>query len=230
MAIQTVNIGTIANDGTGDDVREAFVNVNANFNELDLRAPERTTGANLGSAGEGVFAQLSGSEMQFKKIIGGTAVTLASDGNAITINSTATGLPAVQVFADNNNFTLNNANTVLTLAGGNLVTTNLNGSTITISAETSLLTDTNPRLGVNLDGNQKEIINTSDIKSNIHGIDIRQMDGVQEFLTLDMGGMATTTLSNTLDYLAYNLVIDFDDGSNTFTGSSQPTADMGVLS
>ena len=177
-----------------------------------------------------MFAQLSGSEMQFKKIIGGTAVTLASDGNAITINSTATGLPAVQVFADNNNFTLNNANTVLTLAGGNLVTTNLNGSTITISAETSLLTDTNPRLGVNLDGNQKEIINTSDIKSNIHGIDIRQMDGVQEFLTLDMGGMATTTLSNTLDYLAYNLVIDFDDGSNTFTGSSQPTADMGVLS
>jgi|TARA_B100000212_G_C27369633_1_gene531979 hypothetical protein len=229
MAIQTVNIGTIANDGTGDDLREAFVKVNANFNELDLRAPERTTGANLGSAGEGVFAQLSGSEMQFKKIIGGTAVTLASDGNAITINSTATGLPAVQVFADNNNFTLNNANTVLTLAGGNLVTTNLNGSTITISAETSLLTDTNPRLGTNLDGNQKEIINTSDIKSNIHGIDIRQMDGVQEFLTLDMGGMATTTLSNTLDYLAHNLVIDFDDGSNTFTESNQPTADMGIL-
>ena len=28
-----------------------------------------------------------------------------------------------------------------------------------------------------------------------------------------MGGMITTTLSNTLDYLAYNLVIDFDDGS-----------------
>ena len=56
------------------------------------------------------------------------------------------------------------------------------------------------------------------------------MDGIQPFLTLDMGGMITTTLSNTLDYLAYNLVIDFDDGSNTFTGSSQPTADMGVLS
>ena len=90
MALQTINIGTLANDGTGDDLREAFVKVNANFNELDLRAPERTTGANLGSAGEGVFAQLSGSEMQFKKIIGGTAVTLASDGNAITINSTAT--------------------------------------------------------------------------------------------------------------------------------------------
>ena len=43
MAIQTVNIGTIANDGTGDDLREAFVKVNNNFSELDLRAPEKTT-------------------------------------------------------------------------------------------------------------------------------------------------------------------------------------------
>ena len=43
MAIQTVNIGTIANDGTGDDLREAFVKVNANFSELDTRQPEKTT-------------------------------------------------------------------------------------------------------------------------------------------------------------------------------------------
>ena len=46
MAIQTINIGTIANDGTGDDLREAFVKVNNNFAELDIRDPEKTTGAN----------------------------------------------------------------------------------------------------------------------------------------------------------------------------------------
>ena len=201
MAIQTVNIGTIANDGTGDDLREAFVKVNSNFSELDLRSPEKTTGANLGSAGEGVFAQLNASEMQFKKLVAGSAVTLTSDGNAITINSSATGLPAVQVFADNNNFTLNNSNTVLTLAGGNLVTTNLNGSTITINAETSLLTDTNPRLGTNLDGNQKEITNTSDIKSNVHGLDIREMDGIQPFLLMDLGDMVPTNLNLSLIHI-----------------------------
>ena len=54
MAIQTINIGTIANDGTGDDLREAFVKVNNNFTELDTRDPEKTTGANLGS-GRGCF-------------------------------------------------------------------------------------------------------------------------------------------------------------------------------
>jgi hypothetical protein len=31
MAIQTINVGTTANDGTGDDLRAAFQKVNANF-------------------------------------------------------------------------------------------------------------------------------------------------------------------------------------------------------
>jgi len=229
MAIQTINIGTIANDGTGDDLREAFVKVNNNFTELDTRDPEKTTAANLGSAGEGVFANLNGAELQFKKLKAGTATTLVSDGNAITINSTATGLPQLQVFADNNNITLNNANTSLTLAGGNLVTTNLNGSTITITAETSLLTDTAPKLGANLDGQQKEIINTSDIKSTVHGVDIRNIAGVEPYLKLDQGLIFPTTFESSLDYLMFGLNIDYDDGSNTFTGSSLPTADMGTL-
>tara|TARA_B100002019_G_scaffold100429_1_gene86529 strand:- start:14449 stop:15147 length:699 start_codon:yes stop_codon:yes gene_type:complete len=231
MAIQTVNIGTIANDGTGDDLREAFVKVNNNFSELDLRQPEKTTGANLGSAGEGVFAQLSGAEMQFKKIVGGTAVTLTSDGNAITINSTATGLPSLQVFADNNNITLDSNNTSLTLAGGNLVTTNLSGSTITITAETSLITDTTPTLGGNLNGNGKEITNTSDIKSNVYGVDIRDISGVAPYLKFDQGEFNPTTFNNSLDYLVHQMVIDYDDGSSTFTEvSSLPVADMGTFS
>ena len=229
MAIQTINIGTIANDGTGDDLREAFVKVNNNFTELDIRDPEKTTGANLGTAGEGIFAQLNGAEMQFKKIVGGTAVTLSSDGNAITINSTATGLPQLQVFADNSNATFDANNTALTLAGGNLVTTNLVGSTITITAETSLFTDANPRLGQNLDGNQKEIINTSDIKSTIFGVDIRNIKDVEPYLKLDAGLAFPTTFSTTLDYLVDQLIIDFDDGTGSFTGSSRPTADMGSL-
>ena len=34
MVQSTINIGTLANDGTGDDLREAFIKVNNNFNEL----------------------------------------------------------------------------------------------------------------------------------------------------------------------------------------------------
>ena len=31
MAVTSINVGTLANDGTGDDLREAFIKVNNNF-------------------------------------------------------------------------------------------------------------------------------------------------------------------------------------------------------
>ena len=37
MAVQLVNIGRIANDGTGDDLREAFIKINQSLEDLDLR-------------------------------------------------------------------------------------------------------------------------------------------------------------------------------------------------
>ena len=48
MPIQTVNLGTYANDGTGDDLRTAFTKVIDNFDYLDLIKVE--DGENLGDA------------------------------------------------------------------------------------------------------------------------------------------------------------------------------------
>ena len=98
-----------------------------------------------------------------------------------------------------------------------------------MEAETSLITDTAPKLGANLDGQQKEIVNTSDIKSTVYGVDIRNIKDVEPYLQLDNGEAFPTSFSNSLDYLVHTQVIDFDDGSSTFTGSSLPTADMGTL-
>lgn len=85
MAIQLVNLGNTANDGTGDDLREAFVKVNANFNELDLRDDEQTTVSNLGATGEGIFKEKVNYDLKFKKIIGGAGLTLTATDNNITI-------------------------------------------------------------------------------------------------------------------------------------------------
>ena len=231
MAIQTINIGTIANDGTGDDLREAFVKVNNNFTELSNRNPEATTGANLGSGGLGVFAQLSGSELQFKKLTGGTAESLAESSNAITINSTATGLPSLQVFADNSNITLDANGNALTLAGGGTTTTNLNGTTLTISSVTSLQTDTDPKLTSTLNAQTNDITNVGNMVGNVHGIDVRTFSGVEEYLRLDLGSATPTQFTSTLEYLAHNLVVDMEnDPSNpAFADSNLPTADMGTL-
>jgi hypothetical protein len=230
MAIQTVNIGTIANDGTGDDLREAFVKVNSNFAELQSKNPEQTTAANLGSQGSGVFAQLNGSELQFKKIVGGSAVTLAETANTVTINSTATGLPSLQVFADNNNITLDANGNALTLAGGGNTTTNLVGQTITISSETSLQTDTSPKLTATLNAQTNNITNVGNMTGNVHNLDVREFDGIQSYLNqLDMGISNPSSFSSSLEYLAYNLAIDFDDGNSNFTGSNAIEADFGTL-
>lgn len=57
MAVQLIQIGNVANDGTGDDLREAFIKVNQNFEELDLRDDEQTTASNLGFGAYDIFKQ-----------------------------------------------------------------------------------------------------------------------------------------------------------------------------
>jgi|TARA_R110000803_G_scaffold84409_3_gene150648 hypothetical protein len=229
MAIQTVNIGQIANDGTGDDLREAFVKVNNNFAELSARSPEQTTGANLGASGEGIFAQISLAELQFKKIVAGSAITLASDANTVTINSTATGLPSVQVFADNNNLTLDSNSNALTIAGGGTTTTNLSGTTITVSSVTSVQTDTAPKLTATLNAQTNDITNVGNMTGLVHNLDIRKMDGIQSYVNeLDLGLFNPESFSTGLEYLIHNMTVDFDNGSSTFTASAQPTAEFGT--
>lgn len=51
MAKQTINIGTTANDGTGDPFRDAFDKCNDNFTELYNGAMPNTTPASASATG-----------------------------------------------------------------------------------------------------------------------------------------------------------------------------------
>jgi len=68
MAKQTINIGTTANDGTGDQLRTAFDKVNDNFDEVYTAGP---VGSNL-------------------KITSSNLTSIETNGN-ITITPTGTG-------------------------------------------------------------------------------------------------------------------------------------------
>jgi hypothetical protein len=176
MAIQTINIGQVANDGTGDDLREAFVKVNNNFTELSNRIPEQTTASNLGTIGEGVFAQKVTYDLQFKKIKAGGNVTVTSDSNNVIISSVG-GLQSLIVATDSGNITLSEGET-FTIAGGNNVTTQVNGANgISINAATELSTDLTPQLGANLDGQNRDILNVRNIESLVHMVDVRDIYG-----------------------------------------------------
>jgi len=49
MAQQTINIGSVANDGTGDPIRDAFAKVNENFTELYLDDAGDVNSVNAGT-------------------------------------------------------------------------------------------------------------------------------------------------------------------------------------
>lgn len=225
MAIQTINLGVVANDGTGDDLREAFTKVNNNFAELEARTPESTTASNLGTPGEGVFAQKVGTDLQFKKLAAGNGATITSDANTITINGSGDSILTIDVFGDGGNSQLDINNNTLTISGGQNATVNVSNNVVTISSSTVLSTDLNPKLAANLNGDGFEIINTSDVKSTVYGIDIREMDGIQDYINgFDFGRFDRQT-NNFFEYLA--TVTDIDLG--TLLDPSDANLDFGNL-
>ncbi len=92
MAIQSINLGTYANDKTGDDLRTAFKKVNDNFQELDVIVA--VNGANLGT-GIGTFANKSddpgtGNLLNFRSLAVNSNLTISLSNNTITIGTQPT--------------------------------------------------------------------------------------------------------------------------------------------
>jgi hypothetical protein len=183
MAITTINVGNIANDGTGDDLREAFIKVNDNFTDVNSRITSTTVEAiNLGIAGESLYAGKDDGTLQFKKLIAGTNTVLTSNPESITISSTG-GMSELLVLSDNGSIVVA-ANGYLGVTGDNGVTTRINGSNIVVElAETGIVAaDTYPTLSQNLNANDKRIQNVNTINANefigpvsglVYGVDVR---------------------------------------------------------
>lgn len=100
MAIQTVNIGNVVNDGLGDDLRTAFQKVNANFTELN--ASLTVTASNIGTTGVGIFKQKTGVDLEFKNLVSGSKILLDETDNSIIINNTSPD-SFTRIFSDSGN-------------------------------------------------------------------------------------------------------------------------------
>jgi hypothetical protein len=87
MAIQTINIGNVVNDGLGDDLRSAFQKVNANFTELQTSLTVTASNA-AGNSGFGIFAQKVGPDLQFKNLLAGNKILMEGFVDSIRISST----------------------------------------------------------------------------------------------------------------------------------------------
>ena len=121
MAQTTINVGSNANDGTGDDLRSAFISVNANFTELYDASP--------------VTSSIS--------LAGNTISTNASNANLKLIAS-GTGsveLEGIQIRDNHIEGIRSNEDLVISASGtGNIVigALRLNGTTISSDDSTSV--------------------------------------------------------------------------------------------
>jgi len=225
MAISTINIGTLANDGTGDDLREAFVKVNNNFTELDARQAENTTASNkLADDGttKGVFAAKTNDNLSFKNLKAGPNVSLSADNNQITI--TSSGIVSILFTTDVGSLTPIGSQGQVTVQGTGGTTTAGSGSNITINS--ALANETSPTLSANLNAGGNNFTNVGTITGNnfnglVKGVDIDDLDSLVGF---DFGGVQNP-VNNLLQWLeSFNPV-----NMGTITSPSATGIDFGSI-
>lgn len=234
MALQTINVGNIANDGTGDDLREAFIKVNTNFTSLDDRLTTIPVDVeNLGIAGEGIYAGRDDNTLQFKKLVAGSNVTLTSNGNSVIIES-AGGLENVLILTENGSLSLSRGNEQLRIEGGVGITTRAvpTSNTVFVDLDTSniVYNDSAPRLSANLDANNQSIQNVNTINSTnfigpltglVHDIDIRELNKYFDNYW-DFGGATEQSYTSIIDYMIKQQDVDL----GTFTGAGVVSFDI----
>ena len=225
MEISTINIVTLANDGTGDDLREAFVKVNNNFTELDARQAENTTASNrLADDGttKGVFAEKSNDNLVFKNLKAGPNVSLSADNNQITI--TSSGIVSILFTTDTGSLTPIGSQGQITVQGTGGTTTAGTGSNITINS--ALANETSPTLSANLNAGGNNFTNVGTITGNnfnglVKGVDIDDLDSLVGF---DFGGVQNP-VNNLLQWLeSFNPV-----NMGTITSPSATGIDFGSI-
>jgi len=212
MAVQLINIGNVANDGTGDDLREAFIKTNANFEELDLRDDEQTSGLNIGFGTE-IFKQKIGYELQFKTLSSGTDITFNEVDDVITISANG-GIKTLDLTSDGNTYTVPDIGNLQILGGANIGTNIIDGKLyVSYNGPTEVVNDTTPTLGGNLDADSNNISNVATLTADsvvsnltglVHGIDVRTID-VGSF---DLGGIVVDVTSG-LEFLLATTDVDY---------------------
>jgi hypothetical protein len=93
MAKQTIDYGKQGNDGTGDSIREAFIKVTQNFDEL-YSAIGDSTGLSIDSivdfpaigANKILIGDTSGDELNSKNLVNGNGISISIDDNDVTIS------------------------------------------------------------------------------------------------------------------------------------------------
>jgi len=229
MTIQTINVGLAANDGTGDDLREAFIKVNQNFQNLENIAEQ--TGFNIGLSGAGVFAGKIGNVLNFRKLIGTGDVSIIENNSTINITSNVnTGF----VISGDSGSLSAGAGINIDLLGSGLNSIQIDNNTKTITVTGRVLNDNNPTLGASLNANNFNItaVNNFTATNNLlTNLSLTNINGVNYYDRLgkyvqgfDLGGI-NYSVNSILDWVILQVGIDL----GSITTPSEGNIDFGTF-
>jgi hypothetical protein len=233
MTISRINVGNIANDGTGDDLRQAFVKVNNNFTELDARVVPQNNAANLGT-GVGVFYTKEATTLNFRSLIAGDNMSLTADGTSITITNNGN----ITVRTDGSTLSLSGAGRQFGINGGQNIDTSLSGSNVTvaINATDLIFQDKNPSLGAALDANEFNIndvgtlnataVNATSVvgalTGTVNGVNVSELDRIVSGADY---GLISDNITTSIELLFRATTIDY----GSITAPSSLVSDYGTL-
>ena len=236
MTIQTINIGYLANDGTGDDLREAFIKTNENFSYLEALVLNTVTFQieNLGTGKPIYRGKQGGNIHEFKTLIDGHGIALTENGNEITITGDP-GIEDILLVTDNGSMNILGGHPWLYIwKGKNTVTRvevpNSGPPTmhIDVKGEGLVELDPNPKLSGNLDGNNKQVYNLDFIQSSnidgnltglVNGINLTDIDFMLR--QFDFGSMSDSA-TGMLDFFSRYVDVDHQ----TFIDDNEVLMDM----
>lgn len=220
MAIELINIGNLANDGTGDELRVAFRKINQNFEDVDLRLGDAVEGINTGT-GEGIFRGRNGNDLEFKSLVAGPNVSITGNPASIEI-AAPDALVDTPIITDSGSYILTTGNSIR-LYGGDGVNTSVNvlDNSIVIDKTSRLADDTAPVLAGDLDADLNDINNVNRITANdfvggtFQGNFLGQLNGVSTdiiesfFYDFDFGGFNTSNLRGFYDFIVQAIDVEF---------------------
>ena len=182
MAQQTLNIGSNANDGTGDTLRAAMQKVNENFAELYL-------------------SPLSGGDLEFS----GNEIRATRSNDDIVFKPSGTGaisMPAIRFNGNNIEGTRSNDDIRLLPSGtGSVVFGSLSISGTSLSSDDSTAININENLTV--DGTTS-ITGTATVAGATTLQSTLDVTGATTLTTLDVSGTTSLAGTTTIDNLTFN--------------------------
>ena len=220
MAINLINRGSVANDGTGDNLRAGAEKVNSNFTEIYTAIGDGTTVSGIVKFADDSSTVTSiSANGETIRILGGTGITSTISGNDLTLAVDGT------ILTGSSSTTLTNK----TINGPDNTITNIGNSSLSNSSIT--VSDGSNTSPVNLGGTLTfaGTANEVNVVENAGTVTIGMPDNVVITGNLTVNGTTTTVNSTTIEVTnSFTFEGTTSDDFETTLTVIDPTADRTV--